>query len=143
MLKFFGKRSPIYSEELGHVIREVPPLSGQAASNAVFISVPQNDLLPLVNKYIEAMMTEESEQWCRCEWIIHPDDAAVKKGMCRICECDRKAGIHNEVTGSQHYHPFAGIRKRRGNEDPTCPVHTREGMVIYFFEWIFSDAARK
>lgn len=144
--KFFSKSgSPVYSQELGHTIKELPPLSGQAASNTMFISLPQGDILRLVERYIAAMETEESEFWCRCEWIIHPDDVSIKRGNCRDCNMPRNAVAHqpNELEWqSDADHPFKGIRKRRGDEDATCPVHTREGLVIYFFEWIFTDAAR-
>lgn len=139
--KLFGKAgTPVYSSELGHTIKELLPLSGHAAANTMFISLPAGDILTLVERYIAAMETEESEHWCRCEWMIHPDDVSIKKGHCRECELPKVHQIHTEA--DLQYHRFRGIRKRKGDTDATCPVHTREGLIIYFFEWVFSSAAR-
>lgn len=146
MMRFFWqKQGSIYDEDIGHMIRQFNPLNGQIRPETEFISVPNRDILPLVEKYIAAMETEESAEWCRCEWIIHPDDTEIDRGNCRECNMPKKAAVHQPDKlewQSDRDHPFRGIRKRRGDQDPTCPVHTREGMVIYFFEWIFTDAAR-
>lgn len=138
MLRIFKKRER-YSEELGYVIREAVPLTN--AANQEWLAVPKRDIPALAEKYIGAMETEESAEWCRCEWIIHPDDAPIDRGNCRECNQPKKSHMHDERGDT--FHQFRGIRKRRGDEDTTCPVHTREGMVMYFFEWIFTDAARK
>lgn len=151
MFRMFWRKggAPRYSEELGHTLKELRPMNGHVAPNTVFISLPQNDILPLVTKYIGAMETEESDKWCRCEWITHPDDQEITTGNCRQCNMSKKAHEHtmsareSESFDMPDVHKFKGIRKRRGDEDATCPVHTREGMVIYFFEWVFTNAARQ
>lgn len=146
IMRLFGNKrnSPVYSQELGHTVRELPTLSGHAAANTMYISIPQADILPLVALYISKMETEESEHWCRCEWIIHPDDANIDRGNCRECNQPKKSDVHKIIDELDiDRHRFRGIRKRRGDEDATCPVHTREGLVVYFFEWIFTDAARQ
>lgn len=138
------KNRAVYSTELGHAVRELPPLTLRGAQHE-FISIPSMDIPALAEKYVSAMETEESADWCRCEWHIHPDDIGTTKGACRICNNkDRKALGHTEMPdhpGHYYDHKFAGVRKRRGDEAPDCPVHTREGMIIYFFEWIFTNAA--
>jgi len=142
IMRLFGKKnSPVYSQELGHTLKELPILSGHAAANTVFISIAQTDILSLVTNYISRMETEESADWCRCEWIIHPDDVNIDRGACRECGASKKSIVHFEAHAL--YHKFKGVRMRRGEQDATCPVHTREGLILYFFEWIFTDAAQE
>lgn len=95
----------------------------------------------LVHKYTTAMQTEESVEWCKCLWQIHPDDTECKPGTCR--ECGQKGGARDHLAVLQgvmmhagNPHPFAGIRRRRVDDHLECPVHTKEGMITYFFEWV-------
>jgi hypothetical protein len=108
------------------------------------LSLPKFQIPSLVNQYIAAMETEVSDEWCKCPWIIHPDDQEVKKGTCRICGERKDRKVHDvDPEGLRlGVHKFTGKRMRRGDEHPECPVHTREGMVLYFFEWVFTDAQR-
>jgi hypothetical protein len=76
-----------------------------------YISIPALDVPKLAAAYAEAMESQETDEWCRCEWIIHPDD-------------------HDKPKGKR--------RKRRADTAPDCPVHTKEGLLIYFFEWVFT-----
>lgn len=90
--------------------RVLPPI----ITNAVpceYISIPALDIPKLAVQYIEAIETQRTDDWCRCEWIIHPDDVNLPKGK---------------------------RRKRRGDQADDCPVHTKEGFLIYFFEWVFT-----
>jgi hypothetical protein len=137
MLRIFGrKNSPRYSEELGHLLREVPAHDGAVRPNTEFIAIPVHELEFYANKYIAAMETEESENWCKCLWAVHPDDQDIKKGSCRECKQPKNSHMHDDRGDT--YHPFKGIRKRRVDDHPYCPVHSREGMVTFFFEWIFT-----
>lgn len=61
-----------------------------------------------IGQYVRAIETETTEKWCRCEWIIHPDDVNKRKGT---------------------------RRKRRGDTHFDCPVHTREGFIMGFLIW--------
>jgi hypothetical protein len=146
MLKLFGRKNPPrYSEELGHVIREVPPANKIVRPDTEFIAVPKQDIEYLVNKYVAAMETEESADWCKCLWAVHPDDQELKKGACRECGATKDSSIHKPSElewQSELDHQFRGIRKRRVDDHPYCPVHTREGMVSYFFEWVFTYAEK-
>jgi len=76
-----------------------------------YISLPALDIPKLAEEYIAAMEVQRTDDWCRCEWIIHPDDVDLPKGK---------------------------RRKRRGEQADDCPVHTKEGFLIYFFEWVFT-----
>ena len=95
--------------ELAKQGRVLPPALGTVPCE--YISLPALDIPGLVVEYIAAMETQETDDWCRCEWIIHPDDVDLPKGK---------------------------RRKRRGDEAWDCPVHTKEGFLIYFFEWVFA-----
>lgn len=87
-----------------------------------------------VTDYITALETGESKEWCKCEWIIHPDDEKVPAGMCRICGWDRASRNHH--VDNNDAHSFVGRRMRPGAPDLICPVHTKEGLILGFFEWI-------
>ena len=97
-----------------------------------YISIPALDIPKLADEYIAAMETQETNDWCRCEWIIHPDDVRITANHCRECNHTKGDSVHDDE------HAFRGKRMRRGDQAPDCPVHTREGLVIYFFEWVFT-----
>lgn len=105
-----------------------------------YMSIPLSDVPELATLYVQAMETEVSEDWCRCEWLLHPDDRGIDKGCCRECNAPKKSKVHPTKFTDDASHEFKGIRKRRGEQDMTCPVHTREGFLIYFFEWIKQNA---
>jgi hypothetical protein len=102
-----------------------------------YISLPALDIPALADAYIAAMETQETNDWCRCEWIVHPDDVNVPAKHCRVCNQLKNADLHDEHA-PEFGHAFRGKRMRRGDQAPDCPVHTREGLVIYFFEWVFT-----
>jgi hypothetical protein len=104
-----------------------------------WLALPKRDVPELVARYIAAMETEESAEWCRCLWAVHPDDQEIKKGHCRECNQPQKADVHT-VNADPDVHKFKGKRMRKADEHPQCPVHTREGMVMYFLEWAFTNA---
>ncbi len=83
----------------------------------------------LVNTYVAKLETEESAEWCKCLWRIHPDDVKIRVGHCRICNEAKKHPIHAN-------HNFAGIRRVRVDNHPLCPVHTKEGLIVGFVEWL-------
>lgn len=127
-----------YSPESGSTVRQLSPINDNGEATQ-YISIPALDIPKLAERYIAAMMTEESADWCRCEWVIHPDDTEVKSGTCRECGIRRdKHWSTGKEIGENTHGVFLGKRMRRGEEAPDCPVHTREGLVIYFFEWVFS-----
>lgn len=96
----------------------------------------------LVNRYVAAMETEHSKDWCRCVWAVHPDDQNIKRGHCRLCNQSPNARDHNvantDVIATDH--TFKGKRMRKVADHPECPVHTREGFLLYFFEWAEKNA---
>lgn len=118
----------------------------ESSDSRKFVTIAQEDIRNLVFKYIGQLETEVSEKWCKCLWAFHPDDQDLKPGACRECGGIRRAQPHDKESpysraNPEHYHPFSGKRMRRVDDHPECPVHTREGMVMHFFEWVSSSAA--
>jgi hypothetical protein len=107
-------------------IEPVAELTGEARSAAIHA---------LVHTYVAAMETEESAKWCKCEWIIHPDDAGLAENCCRVCGTTSGPPLHPTHFNMDGSHDYRGRRKMRGDQHPECPVHTREGLILYFFEW--------
>ena len=62
-----------------------------------------------IGQYITAIETGKSDDLCQCQWIIHPDDVDLPKGK---------------------------RRKARGTVSFLCPVHTREGFLVGFLDWM-------
>jgi hypothetical protein len=98
-------------------------------------TIPKAGIPELVKRYCAALEIGQTTDWCKCEWQIHPDDVAVPVGGCRNCGEDKSADYHHEDNPEGHL--FQGKRMRRKDNHPDCPVHTREGLVLGFFEWLF------
>src|SRR5687768_8517087 len=103
------------------------------------LTIPLDSIPALAATYVTAIETGESAEWCRCEWIIHPDDMNVKDGACRFCAAKRDAVVHAENT-PDFTHKFLGKRMRRGELALDCPAHTKEGFLLYFFQWMMDHA---
>lgn len=140
MRSLFGRRKQFELREGGAVVQSLPPLSGEPAEHE-FVAIPKSDIPTLAEKYFAAMETEESAAWCKCLWRIHPDDQGIKPGHCRECNQPQKHEKHRGLPEDFECgvaHKFRGIRKTMVDQHSLCPVHTREGMLTYFFEWIFN-----
>jgi len=74
-----------------------------------------SDNYHLAIRYIQHMEKQLTDDVCLCLWILHPDDI------------DKP--------------PTEKRRKRKSDEHPACPVHTREGLLTDFLEWV-ADATR-
>lgn len=73
-----------------------------------FFAIASEGLEDRVSDYVTKLEVDETPVWCKCPWMVHPDD----KGK-----------------------PFKEARKRRTDNDPECPVHTREGLILGFIRW--------
>lgn len=133
-----------YDEERGYSIRELSPLNGSAV-DLEYLALPKRDIPKLAEKYFAAMETGLTEDWCRCPWVVHPDDRDVKPGECRECGAFKGGPIHEFAelqfhdNGDLANHKFVGRRMRRTDDAPECPVHAKEGMLLYFFEWAYNQ----
>lgn len=74
------------------------------------LSLAVHDIPTMAQFYIEFIETERTNRLCFCEWLVHPDDVDKPEGSRRV---------------------------RKGAENPQCPVHTRLGFLLYFFEHYF------
>src|ERR1700752_2367833 len=77
---------------------------------ALWLSLPVANMPALVAEYVKAIEIEQTNKFCKCEWIVHPDDTHLAEGARRI---------------------------RKGEAAPDCWVHTKEGFLLGFFDWLF------
>lgn len=77
------------------------------------LGLPMDELHTLIGKYVHMIETETTNKLCKCEWIVHPDDTDKPKGKRKI---------------------------RRGEAALNCPVHTKEGFLLGFFDFVVSDS---
>jgi len=101
------------------------------------ISLTEEQIMDKVTEYVSRMETEQSTKWCKCEWIVHPDDVDIPDDVCRKCSQPREDTIHLPSIYSEdvNLHPFLGKRQRRGDTHMECPVHTKEGFLLGFLKW--------
>jgi hypothetical protein len=120
------------------------------------------DQIPdLVSEYVMRIETERTNDWCKCEWLVHPDDEDLDIHNCG--NCHHPSLLHHKllIPGTdQTEHCVKQIsydfdeddecdctkwidppkrRLRRGDQHPQCPVHTKEGFILGFFEWVFAE----
>lgn len=110
---------------------------------ANYLAVPLLDMPTLAAQYISAMESGESRDWCRCTWAVHPEDEHLDTNQCRRCERYIKDKAHGGLpedfdTGESHR--FQGRRLRKIEAAPDCPVHTREGLLLYFLQWVMDNS---
>ncbi len=91
-------------------LRENDTPFGMLNGAAACLALPIADLPFMVQAYINMIETERTNRLCKCEWIIHPDDMDKPEGTRRI---------------------------HKGAEAANCPVHTKLGFLLYFFDHYF------
>lgn len=114
MLKWFRQRKERKQDLQWSVSRAriLEPLNGTLPT--AYLALPQRDMVSLATAYVAAMEIQNTKKWCRCEWIIHPGDTLLPEGNRRV---------------------------RMGEPAPDCPIHTKEGFLLYFLEWVFTHDA--
>lgn len=132
------------------------PLS-MARLGEEFLSIPKRTVPALVEKYLDELETGKTEDWCQCKWHIHPDDTEIKAGHCRNCnhpnathkpEPDQYGNTNYPCTleESEDECPcmnYQGRRQRRIDDEPLCPVHSKLGLILGFYEWLFPKEEEK
>lgn len=133
--------------------REIPE------ANQEFYSLPVDKLPDMVIEYVSAMETQRTNDWCKCQWILHPEDVDLDIHNCGRCHHPR--ALHTEMEGMEGCTKQFGEsvesgepwiecrcegwvdppkrRMRRGDNHPLCPVHTKEGFLIGFFNWLYKE----
>ena len=103
----------------------------------------QEDTLPaLVSQYVSLLETEPSRLTCKCTWRIHPEDMHISEDCCR--HCGHALELFNSDSGKCEAFNCectknAGRRMVLIDEHERCPVHTKEGFLLGFFEWAVSS----
>lgn len=118
-----------------------------------YYSLPVEQLPELVIEYVAAMEIQRTNEWCKCQWLIHPEDVDLDIHNCRTCHHPR--ALHTEMEGMEGctkqddeapdtvecqcegWVDPPKRRLRRGDTHALCPVHTKEGFLLHFFEWVF------
>ena len=80
-----------------------------AMKTMLWLSLPIADYETYIADYVRALEVERTDEWCTCEWIVHPDDMNKARGL---------------------------RRKRRGETSLDCPIHTKEGFLIGFIKYV-------
>lgn len=96
---------------------------------------PPEEMKDKVKAYVKFIETQPTTETCGCVWTTHPDDTEVKPGDCRVCGVPMTEHLETLEPGNEN-HKFAGRRTRLIDENPECPVHTKEGFLLGFFEWV-------
>lgn len=77
-------------------------------------------------EYISKLEVELTEDMCLCEWIY-------RDGKPKQVEV---TSIQKASKGEHEYLPGPTPRLRaRSTEHPECPVHTRRGLLVGFYQW--------
>lgn len=101
----------------------------------VEMTFPKPELPKLVEEYVALVEIQRTNVMCKCPWDVHPDDIDVPEGCCIVCHYKKDAHEKWEEGTEEFAHVFQGRRMKRKDDHPECPVHTKEGFILGFFEW--------
>lgn len=126
--------------------------------------IPKGDIPELVRAYIKHIEIDPTSETCKCIWEIHPDYVDVDTSKC--VHCGHSKETHFEMVtptitvkgcaaNDQGLSKAAVAEWERERRDCNCggfvrpkqlkrikettgecPVHTKDGLVLGFFEWI-------
>lgn len=105
-----------------------------------FLSLPKLRIPEMAAEFVSWIEIAETDKWCKCEWAIHPDDEAIEEGKCRKCTESKEHDNHvwENIPDITYQHNFIGRRKRLVDQNEQCPIHTKVGLILGFFEWLFT-----
>lgn len=78
--------------------------------NLEYLSIPKNEIPEFARRFIDAIETQETTKWCACTWRIHPDDGLKEPSK---------------------------QRKVRIDANEWCVLHTKVGLILGFFAFVF------
>ena len=87
------------------------PYESNDPRDYTWLHFPKAQVPALVTEYIAELVTSPTNKYCTCEWIVHRDDVDLPPGVKR--------------------------RVRKGQTSWDCWIHTKEGMILGFFTWVF------
>lgn len=119
---------------------------GELSSTVEFLSIPKREIPATAAKYVNLVETGVTKEWCTCLWEVHRDHVKIPEDHCVHCGEHRDHGNHNggpvltQSDVDEGFHTFGGRAVRLKEMSLTCPVHTKEGLILGYFEWMFRDA---
>lgn len=146
-----------------NIFRMIPGSNNKPEQTDEFLSLPIKGLPEKIKEYVSEIETQRTNDWCKCDWIVHPDDNEIDPDCCAKCghpvsehsasvifvDPDTLEAI-NYTSACVHqgavdclcrtYTQPNRRRLRRGDQHPFCPIHTKEGFLLTFFEWTFRDS---
>lgn len=97
----------------------------------------ESELQELIKEYTGHIETAETGKVCKCLWAVHPDDRDIQTGHCRVCNHEAHPVVEQwEEVSDEFNHKFLGKRMRLFEQDEFCPAHTKEGLLLGFFNWL-------
>lgn len=130
----------------------IDPLPGILDNNSdpTILAIVKRDIPRWAEKYVHYIDTATTQEICKCEWLVNPDDLEIRPLCCRECTHPRDkhvdqgdnrvsctADIADDECGCVVYTPR---RVRMGERNPVCPVHSPVGRIMGFFEFVFKQA---
>lgn len=130
-----------------------------------YLAIAKHDILQWAINYMDHLENTVTTEVCKCEWIVNPADVNIRPLCCRNCEHPRDAHKADDATGMVlcQGEPVKGTfvkfdeddeidcgcnnysprQIRRGTPSPECPVHDPVGRMLGFFEYVFTETAKK
>lgn len=118
---------------------------GELPGTTEWLSLAKAYVPDAVKEYVRRVESGETREWCRCPWAVHPDHESIPEDHCTSCREHKDDEIHSqELTVSpadsvRGVHHFKGRAIRRKDTHPMCPAHTKEGLILGFFEHLFKE----
>lgn len=110
-----------------------------------WLSLAKAEIPKAVKEYIKVIETGETTKWCKCPWAVHPDHVNIPENHCVACgepkddQCHVDGAIVLAEEAAKGWHHFRGRGIRRMDTHEMCPVHTKEGLVLGLFEYLFKE----
>lgn len=126
------------------------PIDKTTADSTV-LAIIKRDIPEWAERYVDWLDTATTDEVCKCEWIIHPDDLNLPALHCRDCRHMREqhyvdgtgikcvGQIDASVDGQCKCTMYLPRRVRQGDLKTECPVHSPVGRVLGFFEFVFKQ----
>lgn len=118
---------------------------GELPEGTEWLSLAKAEIPQAVKDYVKEIETGETSKWCKCPWAVHPDDKGIPVDHCVACG-EHKDAIHHvqrpvvtKEEADKGWHHVKGRRIRRMDTHELCPVHTKEGLVLGLFEYLFKE----
>lgn len=120
---------------------------GELNQDTLYLSLLKKDIPQLAADYVKELEAGTTKDWCKCEWIVHPDDAEIQAMHCRDCNHPARYHLTKDIDAAFIPGPctececieYKDRRVRRGEENSECAIHTKKGFILGFFLWVYRD----